>query len=166
MPDKSVHPLLLLSLALGLLTLTACARGSSELHGWRAMQSGMELSEEKGTGPQGQTVVALLYTIVPGQDYAIAHQMPIQGLQGRPSLRLVAKATRVLHLAFVLVDDKGQEHECARTLLPGNWRELSFDDFQPSAEDWARIKAIRFEDRTGGLGGQGPVSMKLVGLPW
>jgi len=154
-----------LSLALALLILTACARGGSELYGWYALQSGMQLSGEKGTGPQGQTVFALLYTITPGQDRAIERQMPIPGLQGRPSLRLWAKATRVLHLAFVLVDDQGQEHECARTLVPGDWRELNFDDFRPPVGGWVQIVTVRLVDRTGGLGGQGPVSLKLVGLP-
>lgn len=148
-----------------MLASTACARGGSELNGWHALQPGMELSTEPKAGPHGEAVFALLYTIVSGQDYAIERRMPIQGLQGRPGLRLWAKATRVLHLAVVLVDDAGQEHECALTLVPGDWRELGFYDFQPEVDTWAQIVAVRFVDRTGRLGGQGPVSLKLVGLP-
>jgi len=135
------------------------------LYGWKAVQRCVELSSEEGAGPEGETVLALLYTVAPGQDYAIERPMPIPRLQGRPVLRLMAKATRVLHLAVVLVDGQGQEHECARTLVPGNWRELNFGDFQPPVDDWAQITLVSVMDRTGGLGGQGPVSLKLVGLP-
>jgi len=165
MRDSLSRAWLLLSLLLMPLVMLSCARGQSKLDGWCAMQPGMELSYEKDAGPRGEDVFALLYTIIPGQDYAIEHRMPIQGLEGRPSLHLQAKATRILHLAFVLVDSEGQEHECARTLLPGNWRELQFDDFRPPVEDWAQIVTVRFVDRSGGLGGQGPVSLKLIGLP-
>jgi len=165
MYSKPWRPLVCLSLAAVLLTGTACLRGGSEVYGWRALQTGMELSSEEGAGPQGQSVLALLYTIVTGQDYAIERRVPVEGLEGQPSLRLMAKATRVLHLAVVLVDDKGREHECARTLLPGDWHELNYNAFQPPVHDWAQIVSIRFVDRTGGLGGQGPVSLKLVGLP-
>ena len=168
MHSKFWRPLVCLSLTavlLVLLTVTACVRGGSQVYGWHALETGMELSSEEGAGPQGQRVLGLLYTIVAGQDYAIERRMPVEGLQGQPSLRLMAKATRVLHLAVVLVDDKGREHECARTLLPGDWRELNYNAFQLPVHDWAQIVSIRFVDRTGGLGGQGPVSLKLVGLP-
>jgi hypothetical protein len=71
----------------------------------------------------------------------------------------------VLHLAVVLVDATGLEHEAARTLASGAWRDLRFDEFCPPLEDGADVRAIRIVDRTGTLGGQGPVSLKLVGLP-
>jgi hypothetical protein len=156
----------LLLLFLTLLTLSACAGGTSELNGWRGLQPGMELSLERGAGPRGETVFALLYTVAPGQDYAVERRMPIPGLVGKPELRLLARATRVLHLAFVLVDQAGQEHECALTLLPGDWRKLNYNDFQPPVGDWSQVAAVRLVDRTGGLGSQGPVSLKLVGLPF
>lgn len=165
MRSNLCHPPVRLALVVAMVALTACARGGSQLHGWSALQQGMELSSEVGAGPQGQTVLGLLYTIVPGQDYAIERRMPIDGLHGKPSLRLLANATRVLHLALVLVDDEGFEHESARTLSPGNWRELHYDMFQPPVDDWGQIVTVRLVDRTGGLGGQGPVSLKVVGLP-
>jgi hypothetical protein len=68
-------------------------------------------------------------------------------------------------MALVLVDLAGQEHECVRTLLPDGWHELQFVGFLPSVGDWASVQAMRLVDRTGGLGGQGPVSLKLAGLP-
>jgi hypothetical protein len=165
MRSRSRHQLVWLTLSVAALALTACARASNEFGGWRALQPGMELSGAERAGPQGQTGLALLYTVVPGQDYAIESRLPIGGLEGPPSLRLMAKATRVLHLAVVLVDDDGSQHECARTLLPGDWRELNCDAFQPPVGGWAQITTMRFVDRTGELGGQGPVSLKLVGLP-
>jgi hypothetical protein len=125
----------------------------------------MELSIEEGAGPNGESVLALLYTVVTGLDYAIERRLPIEGLEGQPDLRLTARATRVLHLGVVLVDQRGVEHECALTLLPGQWRELHFDCFQPPVDDWAQISLVRLVDYTGSLGGQGPVSLKLVGLP-
>jgi len=163
-PRVSWRGLAVLACGVILLALTACGRGSGELYGWKAVQPGVELSSEEGAGPEGETVLALLYTVAPGQDYAIERPMPIPGLQGRPVLRLMAKATRVLHLAIVLVDGQGQEHECARTLVPGDWRELTLSAFA-AVDDWAQVAILRLVDRTGGLGGQGPVSLKLVGLP-
>lgn len=154
-----------LTLAVAVLSLAACARGSSEVGGWSALRPGMELSSAEGAGPQGQPALALLYTIVTGQEYAIERYRRIGGLEGQPSLRLKAKATRALHLVVVLVDDGGIQHECARTLLPGDWRELNCDAFQPPVGDWAQITTMRLVDRTGVLGGQGPVSLRLVGLP-
>jgi hypothetical protein len=32
-------------------------------------------------------------------------------------------------------------------------------------DDWEHVAVVRLVDRTGGLGGQGPVSLKLVDLP-
>jgi hypothetical protein len=148
-----------------LLASMACARGSSQVRGWTATQPGMELRIEERAGPRGEPTLALLYTIVTGTDYAIERRTPIQGREGRPHLRLMAKATRVVHLAVVLVDKQGTEHESARTLVPGEWRELSFGDFQPPVDDWGYVAVVRLVDRTGGLGGQGPVSLKLVDLP-
>jgi len=160
MASGRVRVLLVILVAL---CLAACSRGSAELFGWRALQPGMELSSEQG--PAGQTVLALLYTIPPGgQDYAIERDLPAQGLEGRPTLSVLAQSTRVLFLAVVLVDREGREHECALTLLPGGWHELEFD-FPPGIADWSEAVKIRFEDRTGGLGSQGPVSLKLIGLP-
>ncbi len=163
-PRMSWCGLAVLACGVILLALTACGRGSGELYGWKAVQPGVELSSEEGAGPEGETVLALLYTVAPGQDYAIERPMPIPGLQGRPVLRLMAKATRVLHLAIVLVDGQGQEHECAHTLVPGDWRDLTLSAFA-AIDDWAQVAILRLVDRTGGLGGQGPVSLKLVGLP-
>ncbi len=145
--------------------LTTCARGAQELHGWHALQPGTELSAEHGAGPHGEDVLGLLYTIATGSDYAIERLLPVGGLQGKPSLVLWARATRVLHLAVVLVDDSGGEHECALTLLAGAWQGLVYDIFEPPVDDWGQIVRIRVEDRTGGLGGQGPVSLRLAGLP-
>ena len=155
----------LLAAAVILLALTACRQGSSELRGWRAVNPGVDLSVEKDPGPEDQEVLALLYTIATGQDDVIERAMPGDGWQGIPALRLWAKTTRVLHLAVVLVDEQGQEHESARTLNPGDWKILDFDGFDPPLEDWEQVAVIRFVDRTGGLGGQGPVSLKLSGLP-
>lgn len=150
---------------LGLVVLTACARGHAEVSGWRVMQSAMEMSIEEDAGPQGEPVLALLYTIRTGQDYAIQRGMPMPELEGKPALQLWGKATRVLHLALVLVDHDGREYECADTLVPGRWQELRFEEFSPSIGDWSQVSIVRLVDRTGGLGGQGPVSLKLVGLP-
>lgn len=148
-----------------LLSLVACTTGSNELDGWTALQPGMELRSEPGRGPQGEPVLALMYSIVPRTEYGIERQMPIPGLEGRPSLRLMARATRVLYLAVVLLDSEGREHECANLLQPGEWRTLEFDAFKPAVDDWSQVTAIRFMDRTGLLIGQGSVSLKLVGLP-
>jgi hypothetical protein len=150
---------------LGLLALTACARGQTQVNGWQATQAGMEMSIEEGAGPQGEPVLALLYTIRTGQDYAIQRSMPVPGLEGEPRLLLWGKATRVLHLAVVLVDRDGREYECADTLLPDRWQELQFETFHPFIGDWAQVSIVRLVDRTGGLGGQGPVSLRLFGLP-
>jgi len=125
----------------------------------------MELSLEPDGGPQGEPAMALLYTIVTGQDCAIERHVPGIDLEELPPLTLQARATRVLHLALVLVDAQGNSYECARTLRPGDWRSLEFGRFMPPAPDWGEVRLMRLEDRTGGLGGQGPVSLKLVGLP-
>ncbi len=166
--DQSCLPhgrLLWVVCAIILMASVACARGSSEVRGWKATQPGMELSIEGSAGPQGEAALALLYTVATGTEYAIERPTPIQGLDGRPSLSLKVKATRVLHLALVLVDQQGVRHESARTLVPGDWRELRFDDFQPPVDDWEHVAMVRLVDLTGELGGQGPVSLKLVGLP-
>lgn len=162
---KRFRAWVLLALLPALLSFVACARGSREWNGWVALEPSIELRSEPGGGPGGESALALLYALVPGAEYGIERQMPIAGLQGRPSLRLMARATRVLYVAVVLVDDQGLEHECARYLQPGEWRTLDFDTFEPPVADWSRITAIRFVDRTGLLIGQGTVSLKLVGLP-
>ena len=166
-----------------LLAQAACRRGGAELYGWRAVTPGVELRGEKQPGPEGQTVLGLLYTVATGQDYAIERPMPANvgtpsrrysiplrrgpdgRWSGRPTLRVLGKSTRVLHLAVVLVDRQGLEHESARTLLSGDWHELNFDVFDPPLEDWHQVDLLRVVDRTGGLGGLGPVSLKLAGLP-
>ena len=153
-----------LASVLAVILLSACKRGSSEQSGWRAMQPGMELRLESHGGPQGEPALALLYTITTGQDYALERDLPIAGLEGPARLTLQAKCTRVLHLAVVLVDQRGVEHECASTLAAGGWRELVFDTFDPLVSEWNDIAAVRLVDRTGGLGGQGFVSLKVVGL--
>lgn len=163
MRDKCLKPALVLLAALG--TLAACARGGPELRGWHASQAGMELSWEEGAGPQGEGVFALLYTVATGQDYAIERHTPIRGLQGQPRFCLLARATRVLYLTLVLVDHDGRQHECSRALLPGEWRKLCFHDFESPIDDWEHVAALRLVERIGSLGGQGPVSLKLVGLP-
>jgi hypothetical protein len=147
------------------LVLMACAQGSTELYGWRALAPGMELRVEQESGLEGQKVLALLYTVATGQTYAVERQMPGSGWHGPPALRVFGKATRVLHVALVLVNKQGQEHESARTLLPGDWHELNFNSFNPPLDDWGQAVSMRFVDRTGELGGQGPVSLKLAGLP-
>jgi hypothetical protein len=125
----------------------------------------MEMSIEENAGPQGEPVLALLYTIRTGHHYAIQRSMPIPGLEGELGLQLWGKVTRVLHLALVLVDHDGREYECASTLVPGDWQELRFEEFRPTIGGWSQVSIVRLVDRTGGLGGQGPVSLKLVGLP-
>jgi hypothetical protein len=152
-------------LILLLFTVAGCASGSRELDGWIALQPGMELRSEPGRGPNGEDVLALLYALVPGTEYGIGRQMPIAGLEGRPTLQLVAKSTRVLYLAVVLLDSEGQEFKSATVLRPGEWRTLQFGAFEPAVDDWSQITAIRFMDYTGLLIGQGSVSLKLVGLP-
>jgi hypothetical protein len=122
----------------------------------------MELRWEQGAGPEGQPAFALLYTIVTGQDYAIERSEPCPALPEEAPLRIWAKATRVLYLTLVLVDENGAEHSCARTLLPGKWRQLDFDALEPPVDDGTRSGTLRLVDRTGSLGGQGPVSLKLV----
>jgi hypothetical protein len=162
---KQSRVLLAFGLAVLLLSLAGCAKGSSELDGWTVLQPGMELWSEPGRGPRGEPVFALLYTLVPGTEYGIERSMPIPGLAGRPSLQLMAKATRVLYLAVVLLDIEGHEHKCATLLQPAEWRTLEFDAFQPAVADWSQITAIRFMDYTALLIGQGSVSLKVVGLP-
>jgi hypothetical protein len=165
LPPTKQSRALALGLMFMLLGLVACAKGSSQLNGWSALQPGMELWSEPGRGPHGEPVMALLYALVPGNEYGIERQMPIPGLQGRPSLQLMAKATRVLYLAVVLLDSEGNEHKSAALLQPGDWRALEFDAFQPAVADWSEIMAVRFMDYTAVLIGQGSVSLKLVGLP-
>ena len=159
---RQALPLWLVLLAM---LLPSCGGNGGQLRGWRALQSGTELGIDKGAGPQGEDVLAVLHTISTGHDYAIERSLAGIGLDGSPRLRLQARATRVLHLALVLVDSTGSEHECVRTLLPDGWRELACDSFEPHVGDWSDVVSMRLEDRTGGLGGQGPVSLKLVGLP-
>jgi hypothetical protein len=162
---KQSRLLLALCVTLILSSIVACARGSTQLNGWNALQPDMELRPEPGRGPNGEPVLALLYALVPGTEYGIERQMPIPGLEGRPSLRLMAKASRVLYLAVVLLDSEGQEHKGTTVLEPGDWRTLEFDTFEPGVTDWSQISAVRFMDYTGLLIGQGSVSLKLVGLP-
>jgi len=155
----------LLTLIVAALAVSGCARGSGTLAGWRTVQPGMELALEQGDGPDGEDVLALLYTMATGQEYAIEHDMPIAGLVGAASVQLQGRSTRVLHLAIVLVDTEGREYECARTLRPDGWQVLAFDCFQPSPPEWSGVAKLRLVDRTAALGSQGPVSLKLVGLP-
>jgi len=148
-----------------LLGLVACAVGSSQLNGWTALQPDTDLGVESNAGPNGEDVLSLLYTLYPGKEYAIEHPLPIAGLQGAPNLQLTARATRVLYLVVVLLDNDGQAHECARLLQAGDWCTLGFDAFEPAMDDWSQVTAIRLVDRTAVLVSQGPVSLKLVGLP-
>jgi hypothetical protein len=154
-----------LLLTLILFSLVACAKGSSQLDGWKALRPGMELWSEPGRGPHGEPVIALLYVLVPATEYGIERQMPIPGLEGRPSLRLMAKTTRVLYVGVVLLDSQGHEHKSTTLLEPGEWRTLEFDTFEPAVADWSQITTLRFMDYTGLLIGQGSVSLKLAGLP-
>jgi hypothetical protein len=151
--------------ALCLLALAACAGGPAELNGWQATRPGIDMRLEAGAGPQGEAVVALLYTIATGEEYGIERSVGMPAQNAGFRLILQAKATRVLHLAVVVVDSSGREYASARTLVPDGWRELVFSDFGLLADDVAEITSIRLVDRTGSLGGQGPVSLKLVGLP-
>jgi hypothetical protein len=164
-PRKQFRVLLTFWLALTLLSFVGCAKGDGEVGGWTALQPGMELWSEPGSGPHSEPVLALLYTLVPDTEYGIERPMPIPGLTGRPSLQLTAKATRVLYLAVVLLDTAGHEHKCATLLQPGEWRTLEFDVFQPAVADWSQITSMRFMDYTALLIGQGAVSLKVVGLP-
>jgi hypothetical protein len=148
-----------------LLSLAACTAQSERAGGWRALDAGMDLTLEHKAGPQGQAALGLFYSITSGQICALEQQIASEGLVGLPPLRFWAKAARVLHLAIVLADDSGVEHECALTLAPGGWRELLCAEFLPPVSDWGAVRTMRVEDRTGMLGGQGPVSLKLAGLP-
>ena len=154
-----------LCLTLILFTLAGCARGTNELDGWTALQPGVELRSEPGRGPNGEDVVALLYALVPRNEYGIERRMPIPGLEGHPRLQLMARSTRMLYLAVVLLDSEGNEHKSATVLQSGDWHTLQFDTFEPAVDDWSQIAAIRLMDYTGLLIGQGSVSLKLVGLP-
>ncbi len=152
-------------LLLLVLVATGCRRGATEWEGWRALDKGMTLSTETGTGPNGEDATALLYTMATGEDYAIERDAAGLPLNDPVELRLWCKATRALHLAVVLVDTQGQEHECARTYVPDEWRELTFDRFEPPVASWESVRTLRLVDLTAVLGGQGPVSLKIVGLP-
>lgn len=157
-------PLLAGLLALMLIAIVAaCARGGQELAGWRATDSSTDLMFESGAGPNGEDVTALLYTMSSGGVHVVEHNVPPPLVDGRPSLTLQARATRTLYLAVVLVDETGQEYECARNLIPGDWRTLRFDEFEGLAPG-TTIVLTRLVDRTAQLGSQGPVSLKLVGL--
>jgi hypothetical protein len=150
-----------------LVTLTsACAKGDTELGVWRALNPGMELYRESGAGPHGEDAFGLLYTIVPGRDYAVERPWSMSEQGDIADLYLLATTTRVLYLSVVLVDETGQEYESALTLLPNGWRELRFSTYQPALTVSTQIAKLRLVDRTGGLGGQGVVSLKLVGLPF
>jgi hypothetical protein len=148
-----------------LLLLGGCATRLSALAGWRALQAGINIRLDDGLAANRDSVLSVTYTIVPGRSYGIERPMQMAMGHGRPEVHLQLKATRVLHLALVLIDETGMEHEAARTLTPGGWRSLHFDDFCPPLEDGTGVRAMRIVDRTGALGGQGPVSLKLVGLP-
>ena len=133
--------------------------------GWHAVQPEIDIELEDGLGAHEGPALSVLYTVVPGTSYAIERSM-MEGMgHGVPEVHLRLQATRALHLALVLVDDAGVEHEAARTLLPGGWRQMRFDDFCPPLENGTGVRAMRIVDRTGALGGQGPVSLKLIGLP-
>ena len=107
--------------------------------------------------------MALLYTMSTGEVYSIERPGSLPVLNGYPSLVLNARATRTLFLAVVLIDENGREYECSRTLSPGDWQTLRFDEFDGLAAD-TKIVLTRLVDRTAQLGSQGPVSLKLVGL--
>jgi len=133
--------------------------------GWRALQPEIDIKLEDGLGAHGGPVLSVLHTIVPGTSYAI-ERSTVEGMgHGVPEMHLWLQATRALHLALVLVDDAGVEHEAARTLPPGGWRQIRFAQFCPPLEEGTGVRAMRVVDRTGMLGGQGPVSLKLIGLP-
>lgn len=153
--------LFLLGLAL---LVVSCATRYHEVAGWRALQPGVGLRVEKGQGPEGSPALSVLYTLVPGQSYAIERRLALERGNSQPSVSLLLRATRVLHLAVVLVDEQGTEHEAVRTLAAGDWHEVQFAGFFPPLEASAEVQALRLVDRTGALGGQGPVSLKLVDL--
>ena len=148
-----------------LFLLGGCATKLSAVAGWRVLQAGIDIRLDDGLAAKTASVLSVTYTVVPGKSYAIERPMQMGMGHGRPEVHLQLKATRVLHLALVLIDETGIEHEAARTLSPGGWRRLHFDEFCPPVEDGAGVRAMRIVDRTGALGGQGPVSLKLVGLP-
>jgi hypothetical protein len=148
-----------------LLQMGGCGTGVRSVSGWRALQPGVDIGLERGDGPDEMPVLSVVYTAVPGHDYAIERAVPAGMGRGEPEVHLRLQATRVLHLAVVLVDKEGLEHQAVRTLAPGHWRDVRFDGFCPPIEDGVGVRAMRLVDRTGGLGGQGPVSLKLVDLP-
>jgi hypothetical protein len=156
---------LFLVAAAQLVAAGGCATRLSSAAGWRALQPGVDVRLDEGCGPDGASVLSVLYTVVPGSSYAIERSTPAGIAQAEPEVHLTLRATRVLHLAVVLVDEAGLEHEAARTLAAGGWRELRFAEFCPPMGDGADIRAMRIVDRTGALGGQGPVSLKVCGLP-
>jgi len=162
---RQYHAPLLLCLALLLVATAGCAGGATELQGWTALQPGMELRSEPGRGPNGEDVVALLYALVPGNEHGIERPVPVSGWEGRPGLQLVARSTRVLYLAVVLLDGAGREFKSTAVLRPGDWRTLHFATFEPAVDDWSQVTTLRVMDYTGLLIGQGSVSLKLVGLP-
>ena len=150
---------------MAMLGFAACAKGEPEVGGWRAQQPGVQMRLEAGAGPAGETALIVQYTIIPGRDYAIEFGEDGSGVLGERGLQLQAKATRVLHLALVLVGNEGQQHERVHTLLPNAWQALQFPGRIQAADGWEQVQALRLIDRTGGLGSQGPVTLKLAGLP-
>ncbi len=147
-----------------LVALNGCAARLPSAAGWHATEPGVALKLEGGD-PDGVLALSVVYTVATGRSYAIEHPAPAGIGQGQPEIDLYLTATRVLHLAVVLVDNAGIEHEAARTLASGGWRKLRFAQFCPPLQDGADVRAMRIVDRTGSLGGQGPVSLKIVGLP-
>jgi hypothetical protein len=156
---------ILVLLALITLAITACDRGASELDGWRASDQGTDLWLEARSGPEGEDVLAMLYTMSTGTEYVIEREGPPPMRDGRPAVTLRARSTRTLYLTLALVDSSGQAYECSRILAPGEWRTLDFEQFSGDPGDGLDIVTMRLIDRTALLGSQGPVSLKLVGLP-
>lgn len=147
------------------ISVAGCDRGRPELAGWRATDASTDLMIEPGAGPNGEDVMALLYTMSTGEVYVVERNGPPTLLNDRPSLTLQARATRALYLAIVLVDENGRKYECARNLTPGDWRTLRFDEFEGFTTG-TKIVLTQLVDRTAQLGSQGPVSLKLVGLTY
>lgn len=162
-PNQGAHVLIALTALLLLVAGSACDRGGPELAGWRATDPSTDLALEPESGPNGEDVAALLYSMSTGVVYVIERSGPPPLVNGLPSLSLQARATRTLYLAVVLVDEDGREYECGRNLSPGDWRTLGFDQFDGFAAGTKVVKT-RLVDRTAQLGSQGPVSLKLVGL--
>jgi len=127
-----------------------------------ALRPEVEVWIEPDVGPAGEDALSLIYTVLTGQDYGIERPVQMSSADAGPVV-LLASATRVVPLSLVMLDASGAVHVCSRVVSPGTWTQVVFDC--PAPTDNITFTRMRLVDLTGSLGGQGPVSLKLIGLP-